>query len=221
MKIQKTFLRSVQVFGLAAVICLGSCTKPAPAPSGPFNNIIINGSCNVTFAPGSTNKVSSNTPFSVVTAFSNNTLTLSGAGKATIEVSDLDHLTINGTSTVTNSVALNLKHPVIACNGSDSILLTLNIADSVSILTAGTGKYHFSGTTPKLNVTENGSALFHGYNLTSQNCTATVNGMNRTEVYVTNNLTVYMNGAGDVYYKGNPVSVTPIVNNGTGQLIPQ
>ena len=145
---------------------------------------------------------------------------VNGAGKATIAINYLDTLTSNGFSIIDGSSVTLMKNIVVACNGADSLSLTVNATDSVTVLVNGAGRYHLSGTTPKLNVGGNGIGKFYGYNLTSKNCDDTMNGSGDKQVYVTGILNVWMNGTGNLYYKGNPTTVTKF-NNGTGQLIKQ
>ncbi len=207
---------------LSTVLFLSSCKKTGPSPTTPgsFQNIEVAGSCNVTLVPGSSNKVNSSA-VSVISFMLGNTLMVSGSGNVTISVSAMDTLTSLGSNIITNTSVLNLKRTVISCAGStDSLNLNLNVSDSVKVLASGQGKYYVSGNTPKLIVSESGTANFHGYGLNSQNCNVTTIGSGDAQVYVTGNLSALIIGAGNVYYKGKPTKVSPFVI-GTGKVIPQ
>jgi len=222
-----TFLRSVRLIGLitVAVIGLDSCKKPTTLPttppSGPttFSNIRVNGNCTVTFTSGSANAINSKDP-SVMAFSMGNTLMLNGSGNISISINDLDSLFSNGSSNINGSAVTLSEDIVVSCNGSDSVSISVNSKDSITVLLNGAGNHTFSGTTPKLNLGGNGSGNFLGYNLISQNADVAINGDADHQVYVSGILNVWMNGSGDLYYKGNPATINKF-NNGTGTLIPQ
>lgn len=221
--IKQTITRSsyIACLILSTVIFLPACKKNAPSPTpGPvsFKNIQVNGNCNVTLTPGSSNKVTSSV-VSVISFMWGNTLMVSGSGNVTIAVNSFDTLTSLGTNIITNATALNFKKAVINCAGaSDSINLVLNASDSVKIVASGQGKYYFSGNAPKVIVSEVGNANVFGYNLNSQTCNVDIWGSGYTQVYTTGTLSALIVGSGDVYYKGNPSKINPFII-GTGKII--
>lgn len=228
MKTKKsTFLRSVRLIGLIAIAVIGldSCKKPTtptpttpPTPPTTFSNIWVNGSCTVTFTSGP-NAINSKDP-SVMAFTMGNTLMLNGSGNISISINDLDTLISNGSSDIDGSAVTLSEDIVVACNGNDSVTIGVNSKDSITVLLNGSGKYTFNGTTPKLNLGGNGSGNFFGYNLISQNADVAINGSADQQVFVSGILNVWMNGSGNLYYKGNPATVNKF-NNGTGLLIPQ
>ncbi|MGQ0829828.1 MAG: GIN domain-containing protein [Bacteroidota bacterium] len=227
MKTKKTtFIRSVRMIGLILVVVIGldSCKKTtvppiSTTPGTSFNNIWVNGSCTVTFTTGTVNAINSKDP-SVMTFTMGNTLMLNGSGNISISIKDLDTLFSNGNSDIDGSAVTLKEDIVVACNGSDSVSIGVNSTDSITVLLNGAGNYIFNGTTPKLNLGGNGSGRFWGYNLISQNADVAINGSADQQVYVSGVLNVWMNGSGDLYYKGNPTTVNKF-NSGTGTLIPQ
>ncbi|MBA3704944.1 MAG: DUF2807 domain-containing protein [Bacteroidetes bacterium] len=205
---------------LISTIYLTGCTKKTnPTPTSvSFKNVSINGSCNVTLMSGAANKLGTASP-GIITFTIGNTLMINGAGNVSVIIGNIDTLFSNGMSNINNPAVLNLKNIVIACNGaSDSLSLSINASDSINVIVNGSGKYKFTGNTPKLNVVSNGLGCFSGYSLHSTNSNVTINGDGNSEVYVTQTLNAFINANGTLYYKGNPVKVNPYII-GTGKLI--
>lgn len=62
-----------------------------------------------------------------------------------------------------------------------------------------------------------GSGNFYGYNFRADTVQISNNGSGNVETYVLHELTTYISGSGNVYYKGNPRIITNIT--GSGKLI--
>jgi hypothetical protein len=67
-------------------------------------------------------------------------------------------------------------------------------------------------------ITVNGNGTFNGFNLTSENCQAEVQGSSAIEITVNNTLNAVIVGNGTISYKGNPSTITPDVT-GNGEII--
>jgi hypothetical protein len=97
--------------------------------------------------------------------------------------------------------------------------VNLTVADSLVFYANGAGPYKFTGSTPRFNLRTSGFSYIQAYGLISSDCDAKLNGANTAEVYASHSLAVFIAGAGSLYYKGNPPTVSPITILGAGQLI--
>jgi hypothetical protein len=190
-----------------------------PVPSE-FKNIAINGTVNLTLIGGSANEVAEVSGEAVGMTIVNNTLNVSGYGTISLRINSCDTIFVNANSIVNSSVP-DFKHIVFICNTGSISANDIKASDSIHVISNNLFINSISGSTKKLNLNIKSTALFAGYGLIAKNANVYVNSSGDTQVTVTDTLRATINGNGDVYYKGNPPMVIPVVLSGSGQIIPK
>ena len=90
--------------------------------------------------------------------------------------------------------------------------------ESLTVVSAGSGKISLSGTINDQQITVTGSGSINNYEVASSTVTASSQGSGNIEVSVSDRLTTSISGAGNIYYKGTPVIESENAY-GSGQVI--
>ena len=103
--------------------------------------------------------------------------------------------------------------------GSGNIVASDTIhTDNLNIDIDGSGTVDLFGTSGIYSVSLNGSGNIELMNFITDSAQVTVNGSGTIRVNATKYLYAYINGSGNIYYKGNPI-VKNLKINGSGQII--
>jgi|SRR3954469_7088455 hypothetical protein len=221
---KKTLFFKLSIIVALAILTLAGCKKTTPivvtptTPPSMFNTLVINGNIKVHLEQGLSNSVDTTIAGVIVKFNINKTAFISGAGEITVYVNDVDTIIANGSTQLLTSSTLNLPHLILAANGLSSINVSMNVSDSLVVSALGAGPYTFKGTTPRLHLITAGLSYIKAFDLITSDCNLAINGANKAEVYATNSLRVFIAGLGAVYYKGNPLTISPTIL-GIGQLI--
>lgn len=101
-------------------------------------------------------------------------------------------------------------------SGSGNIDLNV-YGNNVQSTISGSGDLTLKGTTLSQLLSIPGSGNYFGYGIPTNNVEVITSGSGLAQVQVSGQLNVTLSGAGDVYYKGNPVIIASV--SGSGQVI--
>ncbi len=101
--------------------------------------------------------------------------------------------------------------------GSGRVSLT-GLANSVEGVFSGTGQMHLAGEASVLSVNHQGTGDIEATDLLVGSCKVEINGPGDAYIHVLSNMTIILNGTGNVYYTG-PVTQIVVIYNGSGELI--
>lgn len=118
--------------------------------------------------------------------------------KVYVSLKTIESLTINGAGNIATQNSLSCTDLYVTINGAGNIVVK------------GTGNY--------LNSSINGAGNISAKDFPVARCRAYVNGAGNCTIYVTDELDAAVNGAGNIYYYGNP-SVVRTSISGVGQII--
>jgi len=135
-----------------------------------------------------------------------------------LTVVDLNRIDINTASQLFVN-ELETDNLVLAVGGAGDISITDLTAKSLDVILSGAGSIDASGKVDSLDVTISGFGEIDASNLETKQADVTINGSGSTSVWVANELDVNINGAGNVRYYGDPVSVRESIN-GAGSVSP-
>ncbi len=128
-----------------------------------------------------------------------------------ITVKDLSSLNVSGLSTVGMS-GLETKSLRLAMSGAGAIQIDKLAADSVSINVSGMGGITLAGTSNHVDVNISGAGEINATELECKTTNASISGIGTASVWVMDELTGEISGAGSVRYYGEPQTDT----NSTG-----
>ncbi|MEO5648414.1 MAG: head GIN domain-containing protein [Ginsengibacter sp.] len=212
-------------FMLMALMALASCKKDRVSGSGEiitetrnvanFYNVSVSGSSNVFITRGDNFEVKVKAYENIIpyleTKIQDGTLLI--AFKDNSNVSN-DNSEIFITMPSLNSVATSGSGNITSAG---EFLGSGNFKASVS----GLGNISLgSGTAGNFQINISGSGNVKSFGLKAQQTVVNIEGSGNAEVTVLQNLNATINGSGNVYYKGNPATVTSRVS-GSGQVIKQ
>lgn len=107
----------------------------------------------------------------------------------------------------------------LSLGGSGNIVAADTLhTDNLDIDIDGSGTVDLFGTCKYYTISLNGSGNIELLNFISDSANVTINGSGNIRVNATKYLYAYINGSGNIYYKGNP-TVKNIKINGSGQII--
>ena len=133
----------------------------------------------------------------------------------TIVVKDLTSLTISGAadsqmdSLTTSSLDVNMS-------GAGQFVLDQLTADSLNIVLSGLGNVEVSGEVTNARIDIPGAGSINAGDLKAQTVNATISGVGSATIWVSDQLTGNISGAGNVSYYGNPQ--TDVETSGIGQF---
>ncbi|HNX43252.1 MAG TPA: head GIN domain-containing protein [Bacteroidales bacterium] len=131
-----------------------------------------------------------------------------------IPYTELESVVINGSGSVYANETVRSESLDLKINGSGDFELPVEVQDLTGSI-SGSGDLLLKGSAKNLEYTINGSGNIETPDLTSEQCSVTVNGSGDCSVWATGNLKVKVHGSGDVYYKGNPAIQTDIKGSGS------
>jgi hypothetical protein len=142
---------------------------------------------------------------------SNNVLTF------TITVKDLNDLTVSGAGKVTMDT-LSTKDMAIVMSGAGDINLGALKADSLNVNISGVGPVETAGEATTAIINISGAGSFKAPDLKVQKAEVNISGIGGAEVWVTDELTGTISGGGSVKYYGDPQTNT--TTSGVGNFEP-
>jgi|SRR3954463_14317998 len=206
------------------LVSVYSCQKIKDPPlselptSPDFKNISIDGTVSINIISGAINEVADVSNVSVVLTIMKNTLIVGGYGTLTLKINRCDTVFVNANS-IFNASNADLERIVFICNKGSIAANNVIASNSIDVISNNLFINTFSGSTKKLNLSINSTALFSGYSLITKNATVRINNSGDAEVYASDSLSATINGSGDIYYKGNPPTVVPVFISGNGKII--
>lgn len=108
----------------------------------------------------------------------------------------------------------------IELTGAGEIEGRISDVDALAVSLSGTGAITLDGYAGDLTVDVDGAGAFHGFGLTSSDCTARLAGAGRIEVTATEALDATVTGLGSIRYDGAPDTVETAVS-GLGSILPR
>ena len=110
----------------------------------------------------------------------------------------------------------NIDHLKLEIEGSADFDFELDSIQSLETKLDGLGEFKLSGYAENYLINMNGSGEIKAFDLITNNCQISINGLGKCEVHVQESLEVKMDGSGSVCYKGQPV--VNIDNSGNGKV---
>jgi hypothetical protein len=137
--------------------------------------------------------------------------------KAYINVPQLDNVNLYGSGDLIGKDTLFSDNKMnIGLYGSGDVKVAIHAPEIESNL-LGSGKVDLAGYTQDLSVSITGSGDYQGQNLKSENAKISILGSGDATVYASVKLDATIMASGDVYYYGNPGTVTKDVK-GSGDV---
>jgi hypothetical protein len=131
-----------------------------------------------------------------------------------IPYKELESVTINGSGSVYANQIVKAQSLDLKINGSGDFEIPVEVQDITGVI-SGSGDIVLKGIAKNMNATINGSGNIETPELTTEQCSVTINGSGDCSVWATGNLKVNVRGSGSVYYKGNPAIQTDIKGSGS------
>lgn len=223
---------------ILAVVAVSGCTTQGATGSGNiinqsqnvsgFNQVSVDGSGTLIITQGNkeslTIEAEDNVLPNIKTSVTNNVLNIKHSNynvvptkpvKYYLTVKDLNSITYLGGGKIqsnglkTNSLTININ------GAAEGNLANLNV-NTLKIIISGAGKLLMSGNANNQDISITGAGEYNAGNLTSKIGTININGAGKGTVKVSSSLNAVINGAGQIYYIGNP-KVTPQMN-GAGTI---
>lgn len=138
--------------------------------------------------------------------------------RITVYMPQVEYLNLTGSGMITGDIILSDELRV-ELTGSGLIDLRGLNTGLVDALITGSGEIELWGETVDADLDISGSGMIRAYQLESVNCIANISGSGSMEIKVEDKLTAYISGSGNIYYQGNPPSVSVNVT-GSGAVIP-
>ena len=138
--------------------------------------------------------------------------------RITVYMPNVEYLNLTGSGMITgdNIESDELRVELTGSGLIDLRGLKLGLLDG---LITGSGEMIFWGETLDADLDITGSGMIKAFHLESLNCVANISGSGNMEIRVEKQLTAYISGSGNIYYQGNPPSVSVNVT-GSGAVIP-
>lgn len=128
-----------------------------------------------------------------------------------ITVPNLRSIDVDGAGRL-QSDYFNTEALMIDLNGASKLSLEDFYADNITITASGASEINLSGAVMNQSITVEGASSYQAYNLTSRNCSVSLTGASKAEVFVSEALDVKISGAGKVTYKGTPADIKQDIN---------
>lgn len=133
----------------------------------------------------------------------------------TVVVKDLTSLTISGAGDV-QVETLSTPSMDLTLSGAGSVQMNQLATQSLNVKLSGAGSLTLSGTAPQTTIDISGAGSLNAPDLQIQTANVTISGLGGATVWVTNQLTGKISGAGSVSYYGTPQTSTNA--SGLGQF---
>lgn len=139
--------------------------------------------------------------------------------KIYLGMTELREVELNGSGLIkcTETISSSTNSNKFKLNGSGNLEMITD-ALQTEAYTNGSGNIILKGAAADYKAFINGSGEIHSYDLIGRKVNVSITGSGDAEVYATDDLYVFINGSGNVYYKGNPASVNAKYD-GSGDLI--
>ena len=223
---------------ILAVVAASGCTTQGTTGSGNvvnqsenvsgFNQVSVDGSGTLIITQGNKESVTieaeDNVLPNIKTSVNNNVLNIRHSNytvvptkpvKYYLTVKDLNAITYSGGGKI-QSNGLKTDSLTININGAaEGNLTDLNV-NSLKIIITGAGRLFLSGTANNQDISISGAGEYNANGLTSKTASITITGAGKGTVKVSNSLNAIINGAGDIYYIGNPQVTKQL--NGAGTI---
>jgi len=124
-----------------------------------------------------------------------------------ITVKDLDHLTVSGFATV-EMQGLETESLSLLMSGAGAIDLTNLELDTISVNLSGVGGVILAGSANHAEIEISGGGEINAGDLKCTTANTNVSGLGTATLWVTENLTGKISGAGSVHYYGDPQTNT-------------
>jgi len=133
----------------------------------------------------------------------------------TIVVKDLSSITLSGAADIQMD-SLSTSRLEVNMSGAGQFVLDQLKADSVNITLSGIGSVELSGQVSQARIDIPGAGSINFGDLQIQTANVTISGVGSATIWVTDQLTGNISGAGNVSYYGNPQ--TDVETSGIGQF---
>jgi len=208
---------------LAALILLALSARPQGRTERelpPFTRVDINKIDRVVISQDSVQRVSveSENSDDVQLTVNEGTLKVRGRGGADVYLSMpvIEALTVSGSGEFAGRTPIRSDRLQLAISGDGKMELEVHTG-SLEADISGLGKMTLSGTSKQVDMNISGSGKINAYELKTDNCNATISGLGKCTVDVTEQLNVDISGSGSVQYKTAPKQVTKNVT-GIGKV---
>lgn len=223
-------MKSIFTFFLiaAAHLLFSSCKKSGVEPEynyGPFNygkisGISANGNIVIDLVQGMSNEVVRTTKGGPQIIAAGGGLILNGSGTVRISVKDPLSISMNGYGGIKNSGPVSMKSLYIGNQSATVVLDSMSIDSTLSVTLNNLGDCKISGKANYLIVSATNLPTFYGFGLVTDSCYINGYTMGQIQVNTTKALKGISYGSGNVFYRGNPSSITLYMAGG-GKLIQQ
>jgi hypothetical protein len=135
--------------------------------------------------------------------------------KFTLEVKDLEGLTVSGSGDISAERA-DTDRLEIVVSGSGGVRIYALTAQDVEVHISGSGDVELHGQVTSLDLDISGSGKYHGGDLRSETTSVTISGSGEVTVWATELLDANISGSGSVNYYGDPK--TDVSRSGSGKV---
>lgn len=176
-----------------------------------FNKIIISGNSKVYLtasAPQDVRVETKNKLEDIKTTVSNNTLRIDGKPSTLyITVPAIDEIIVSGYGELKSATPYKSESMHIEISGNGKVVFPVE-AKTVNLDVSGFGKVRLTGTAEDFKLSVSGNATVDAIGLHTTNTTASISGVTKATVDVTDNLTMNVSGVASIYYKTEPKNIT-------------
>ena len=123
---------------------------------------------------------------------------------------------LNGSGDIDAEGTITTTYMDLRISGSGNVDMDL-VTDKVKIDVNGSGNVHLNGTATEQEIFVNGSGDVNNFDLWTSITAIDISGSGDCRIYVEDELSVKINGSGDIYYKGYP-TITDLIVNGSGEV---
>ena len=197
---------------------------------GSFNELFLDGVCNIYIDQGSEEKVvveaDENLHEFIYVDYSNNRLEIDMKSRINIRsrnklniyvtVKDINRLRIMGVGNVKTKGTLQLDDLKVKVTGVGNVELDLE-ANSLDAEINSVGNITLSGKIVEAEISNRGVGKLDAYDLKLDKLDLNVSGVGKTEVYVEKEIAVRSSGVGNVHVRGDAV-ITELHSSGVGKV---
>jgi hypothetical protein len=124
-------------------------------------------------------------------------------GELYVSLPDIEKISIEGKGEIIGQSPLNVDQLRLDISGDGKMVLDVH-AHELKVIISGLGKVTLSGTADNSTLDISGSGKIDAMEMKATNCKATISGLGKCLVDVTDNLTSDVSGSGSVVYKTKP-----------------
>jgi hypothetical protein len=134
-----------------------------------------------------------------------------------ITTPDVSYINLEGVTALYCEGALQLSHLQIDKNNTGNLHLNAKL-NTLTLNSYGTGEINLVGKAERTIINNSMVGDIHAFDFYATSMKLTHDGTGDIEIYVFESLDVALTGVGDVYYKGNPESITQSSEYRVGRL---